>query len=63
MPIYKIQTCQIIKYSLYVDKETLTGRYLYTGIFKYTNLLGLTKTVWKFKEIPIPSEDFYFISK
>lgn len=47
----------------YVDKETLTGRYLYTGIFKYTNLLGLTKTVWKFKEIPIPSEDFYFISK
>lgn len=47
----------------YVDKEILAGRYLYTGIYKYTNLLGLTKTVWKFKEISVPSEEFYFISK
>lgn len=47
----------------FVDMQNITGRFLYLGIYKYKNLLGTTKTVYKFKEIEIPNEKFYFINK
>ncbi|MBR6126899.1 hypothetical protein IKQ21_04360, partial [bacterium] len=47
----------------FVDKQNVTGRFLYIGTYKYKNLLGVTKIIYKFKEIAIPNEDFYFINK
>ncbi len=47
----------------YVDGEQFRGRFLYKGIYKYTNVLGANMTVWKFQELPLPKEEFFFIDK
>lgn len=46
-----------------VDGDTFTGRFLYKGIFKYTNVFGAQLTVRKFQEITVPSDNFYFVEK
>ncbi len=44
----------------YVENQIISGKFLYTGNYSYTNVLGSSTTVWKFKELNEPSENFYF---
>lgn len=44
----------------YVQNQMISGKFLYDGIYTYTNVLGANNTVWKFKELRYPTEKLYF---
>lgn len=46
----------------YVDNQIIYGKFLYIGNYSYTNTIGSSTTVWKFKELNEPAEKFYFYS-
>ncbi|HIZ28677.1 MAG TPA: hypothetical protein H9673_05745 [Candidatus Adamsella sp.] len=47
----------------YVNRQKIHGNFMYIGNYTYTNVLGARNTIWNFKELIVPSEPFYFVSK